>query len=593
MIEQFTIFKKSGIVLWTKEPLDIYGEPVNELIQKVLLEGRASDAQFDHDCFRVKWKFFNELDLVFVAVYQKLLQLSYVDELLIRVQNKFIGQYGKNVQSAVDCLDFSVEYNKVLEEVEMSQLQRRPRKMRGFQKKSDGKIRRGADANVQKRLTKAEKKKEKQIAAGLYQSPAVAVDENEVPENAALNIQRGRRRMMRKFQKKKKDKEVTNEGKKKGKKMTTWNDSLSLDKKISKSQMQKLDKSASDTRGMEAGEAEEKVDLGESMVDVDEYDGGDDDSEDSSLWGFGSTMNFLKGLTGNKQLKRSDLNDALQSMEAQLISKNVARNIASDLCESVATTLVGQKIGTWTSLQKMVKDALSEAVTRVLTPKKSVDVLRSALEAKAKGRPFSIVFIGVNGVGKSTSLSKVCYYLLQKQLSVTIAACDTFRSGAVEQLKIHGRRLGVDIFERGYAKDPAHVATSALREAQRAGTDVVLIDTAGRMQNNTKLMKSLAKLVHDSKPDLVLFVGEALVGNDGVDQLKFFNQALEDNSPGENPRLIDGIVLTKFDTIDDNVGAALSMVYETGQPIIFVGTGQKYTHLRRLNVQTVVRALFR
>lgn len=120
-------------------------------------------------------------------------------------------------------------------------------------------------------------------------------------------------------------------------------------------------------------------------------------------------------------------------------------------------------------------------------------------------------------------------------------------------------------------------------------TDVVLIDTAGRMQNNKPLMKALAKLVNDNNPDLVLFVGEALVGNDGIDQLQLFNRAFQDYG---SSRSIDGIVLTKFDTIDNKVGAALSMVYLTGQPIVFVGTGQKYTHLNRLNVGDVVKALF-
>ena len=112
------------------------------------------------------------------------------------------------------------------------------------------------------------------------------------------------------------------------------------------------------------------------------------------------------------------------------------------------------------------------------------------------------------------------------------------------------------------------------------------------MQNNKPLMVALSKLVSTNQPDLVLFVGEALVGNDGVDQLQMFNQALADSSTTTNPHLIDGMVLTKFDTVDDKVGAALSMSYKTGQPVVFVGTGQKYTSLKKLNIKTVVKALF-
>ena len=172
-----------------------------------------------------------------------------------------------------------------------------------------------------------------------------------------------------------------------------------------------------------------------------------------------------------------------------------------------------------------------------------------------------------------------------------IAACDTFRSGAVEQLNQHAKVLDVPLFERGYAKDPASVAREAQKHANDNGFDCLLIDTAGRMQNNEPLMRALAKLVSSNSPDLVLFVGEALVGNDGVDQLELFDRALADYSDRADPHRIDGIVLTKFDTIDDKVGAAVSMVYKTGQPVMFVGTGQKYTNLKKLNVRTVLRSL--
>lgn len=136
----------------------------------------------------------------------------------------------------------------------------------------------------------------------------------------------------------------------------------------------------------------------------------------------------------------------------------------------------------------------------------------------------SIVFCGVNGVGKSTSLSKVAYYFKSKGLRVLLAACDTYRSGAVEQLNVHVERLGIDLFQRGYSKDPSDVAYNALKYANENEYDVCLIDTAGRMQNNEGLMRDLVKLVNVNKPDLILFVGEALVGNDGVDQLKEFNR---------------------------------------------------------------------
>jgi signal recognition particle receptor subunit alpha len=176
---------------------------------------------------------------------------------------------------------------------------------------------------------------------------------------------------------------------------------------------------------------------------------------------------------------------------------------------------------------------------------------------------------------------------------VTLAACDTFRSGAVEQLRTHARRLQIPIFEKGYERDPAVVAKQAIQEATRTKADVVLVDTAGRMQDNEPLMRALSKLININSPDLVLFVGEALVGNDAVDQLTQFNQKLADLSSVPAARLIDGILLSKFDTVDDKVGAALSMAYVSGALVMFVGCGQSYTDLMQLNVKSIVNTLLK
>lgn len=249
-----------------------------------------------------------------------------------------------------------------------------------------------------------------------------------------------------------------------------------------------------------------------------------------------------------------------------------------------------------------VRNSMEAALKRILTPKTSLDILRDIEQAKLDKRPYSICFIGVNGVGKSTNLSKVCFWLLQNNYKILIAACDTFRSGAVEQLRVHVRNLRalqtsgdgqVELFERGYGKDSAGIAKDAINYATANHFDVVLIDTAGRMQDNEPLMRALSKLVSVNQPDKIIFVGEALVGNEAVDQLTKFNQALKDFSGLQNPRHIDGMILTKFDTIDDKVGAALSMTYITGQPIYFVGTGQTYTDLKNLKVSHVVHSLLK
>jgi len=170
----------------------------------------------------------------------------------------------------------------------------------------------------------------------------------------------------------------------------------------------------------------------------------------------------------------------------------------------------------------------------------------------------------------------------------------------VEQLRVHVRNLNaldqnsnVELYERGYGKDAAGIAKDAVSYAKTNKFDVVLIDTAGRMQDNEPLMRALAKLVTVNNPDKIIFVGEALVGNEAVDQLTKFNQALRDFSGLQNPRHIDGMILTKFDTVDDKVGAALSMTYTTGQPILFVGTGQTYTDLKNMRIGHIIHALLK
>ena len=352
--------------------------------------------------------------------------------------------------------------------------------------------------------------------------------------------------------------------------------------------------------------------LGHAKMDeVDDYDDNDeyedetlnDDkssndsghkSRKSASWFNSMMINFV----GKNELEGRDLGPVMEQLRQRLMSKNVAEEIASKLVASIESALLGQKLDSFTSVRSLARSAMEEALLRILTPRGSTDVLGAIRSSKGRGRPFVIVFIGVNGVGKSTNLSKVAYWLLDNKIKVGIAACDTFRAGAVEQLRTHVQRLAgtfpdVKLYEKGYEKDPAGVASDAIHQATKDGIDAVLVDTAGRMQDNDPLMRALSKLVYANSPDITLFVGEALVGNDAVDQLSKFNQKLIDFAPGSHIRKIDGILLTKFDTIDDKVGAALSMTYTSGAPILFVGSGQTYVDLKKLNVKSIVKALLK
>ncbi|XP_026450973.1 signal recognition particle receptor subunit alpha homolog [Papaver somniferum] len=346
-----------------------------------------------------------------------------------------------------------------------------------------------------------------------------------------------------------------------------------------------------DKRGIEKKEVVVE-NHGKSMMDEkqDEVAGNDPKlNEKMEAW-FSS---IFQSVAGKANLEKSDLQPALKAIKDRLLTKNVAEEIAEKLCESVAASLVGKKLASFTSVSSTVQAAMEDAVVRILTPKHSIDVLRDIHDAKEQGRPYVITFVGVNGVGKSTILAKIAYWLKENDISVMMAACDTFRSGAVEQLRTHARKLQIPIFEKGHEKDPAIVAKQAIQEARRNGSDVVLVDTAGRMQDNEPLMRALSKLVSLNSQDLVLFVGEALVGNDAVDQLSKFNQKLADLSNTPSSTVMDGIVLTKFDCIDDKVGAALSMVYVSRAPVMFVGCGQSYKDLQTLKVKIIVETLLK
>ncbi|VDQ07402.1 unnamed protein product [Trichobilharzia regenti] len=195
-------------------------------------------------------------------------------------------------------------------------------------------------------------------------------------------------------------------------------------------------------------------------------------------------------------LTREDITPCLEQLRERLVGKNVAMSIADRVCASVADRLVGTSLGTFERIYPRVRASLEEVCSRILVSGRRVDVLRDALEARNQGRPYSIVFCGVNGVGKSTNLAKIAFWLIEKNFRVLIAACDTFRSGAVEQLRTHVRKLNFihPSDQHGYGRDAASIARSAINYARDRHFDVVLVDTAGRMQDNEPLMRALASV---------------------------------------------------------------------------------------------------
>lgn len=275
----------------------------------------------------------------------------------------------------------------------------------------------------------------------------------------------------------------------------------------------------------------------------------------TSSWS-SSVTGLLQQLAGNKVLTASDLEKPLEQMEELLIEKNVAREIAANMCATVKSILVGKKLNSLYRVQTAVRQALEKAIGKLL--QNDIDLLRLVLTKRGDSSlfkhrsraPFAITVMGINGIGKTTSLAKLAYYFQTNGCKPLLVAGDTFRSGAVEQLRVHADCLELPLFSQGYSKDPSAVAKAAIQQATEQGNDVVLIDTAGRMQNNVPLMKALGKLVEENKPDCVLLVCEALVGHDGLSQFRMFRQAL-------GSRDIDGLILTKYDTV-----SSCSLVYE-------------------------------
>uniref|UniRef100_A0A673BWN3 SRP54-type proteins GTP-binding domain-containing protein n=1 Tax=Sphaeramia orbicularis TaxID=375764 RepID=A0A673BWN3_9TELE len=559
MLDFFTIFSKGGIVLWCFQGAGVtesFTGPVNALIRSVILQERSGNNSFTHEALSLKYKLDNEFELIFVVGFQKILTLTYVDKFIDDVQLHFRDRYKNELEQKgalkmlTNNFEFDDDFQILLREAEESSKVRSPALMRTF--KESGKSQKTVKSMIEiKGGDKGKEQGGKKNKSTKKEAPAAEPAKGDQAKAPSTNQK------------------------------TTENGDQGLTKEEI---MQK--KREEFFRKRMAGPAEKPT------------------SKKGS--GFGGMFGMLKGLVGSKSLTREDMESVLEKMRDHLIAKNVAADIASQLCDSVAKKLEGKVMGTFTTVASTVKQALQDSLVQILQPKRRVDILRDVMEAQSQRRPFVITFCGVNGVGKSTNLAKISFWLIENGFTVLIAACDTFRAGAVEQLRTHQRRLNslhppeqhggrpvVQLYEKGYGKDAAGIAMEAIAYARNQAFDVVLVDTAGRMQDNAPLMTALAKLIAVNMPDLVLFVGEALVGNEAVDQLVKFNQALADHSMSDKPRLIDGIVLTKFDTIDDKVGAAISMTYITGQPIVFVGTGQTYNDLRSLNARAVVGALMK
>ena len=286
---------------------------------------------------------------------------------------------------------------------------------------------------------------------------------------------------------------------------------------------------------------------------------------------------FTEGFLGSR-LDEAKVDDVLDDLEIALLQSDVALPVVERLRKRLKKDLAGRKLRWGADVEGAVRIALQASVREIL--EQPVPDLLGAIRSKSP-KPYVVMFVGVNGTGKTTTVAKIAGWLRDQKLGVVIAAGDTFRAGAIEQLLVHGERLGIRVIRQQEGSDPAAVAYDAVEHAKAKAVDVVLVDTAGRQHTNENLVEEAKKIRRVVHPDLTLFVGDALSGNDVPEQAKLFTKALE----------VDGLVLTKLDA-DAKGGAALSVSFVTHKPIYFIGVGQGYADLRRFDADWMMRRLF-
>ncbi len=279
----------------------------------------------------------------------------------------------------------------------------------------------------------------------------------------------------------------------------------------------------------------------------------------------------------SKRIKEDPLDEILDELEIILLEADVAYPVAEEIKSGVRENLVGKKYDRSYTLEQVVELSVKDAVRDVL----KINEFDFDEWLDGREKPTVIMFVGINGTGKTTAIAKLTNRIQKQDKTVVLAACDTFRAGAIEQLGIHADKLGCKIVKQDHGADPAAVAFDAIEHAKSKRKDVVFIDTAGRMQTNNNLIEEMKKIVRVAKPDLKIFVGDSLAGNDAIEQAKVFDNAIG----------IDAVILTKIDT-DAKGGAALSIAHTIGKPIAFVCNGQEYDDIIKFNTDWMIDRMF-
>jgi len=325
-----------------------------------------------------------------------------------------------------------------------------------------------------------------------------------------------------------------------------------------------------DTESPATAEAGEPADAGRADA------GGPDEAADDEDGGPGRLKRAAAFATGRVIIEEGDLEDQLWDLEMALLDSDVEMSVAEEMLESIRESLIGEMRAQVDTTEELVTEALRDALLDVIAVGQ-FDFERRVREAD---KPVTIVFTGINGVGKTTTIAKLSQYFEERGLSTVMANGDTYRAGANEQISQHAEALDTEIITHEQGGDPAAVVYDAVEYADANGIDVVLGDTAGRLHTSEDLMEQLSKIDRVVEPDMTLFVDEAVAGQDAVERAREFDDAAA----------IDGAVLTKADA-DSSGGAAISVAYVTGKPVLFLGVGQGYDDIERFEPAALVDSL--
>lgn len=287
---------------------------------------------------------------------------------------------------------------------------------------------------------------------------------------------------------------------------------------------------------------------------------------------------------GQKSISKKDIDSILDELQISLMENDVAHEIADDLTSKIKTEILELKLERDENSDEVITTRLYSFLHELfMSTNVKTDIIQAILDKKkSKAGPYSIVFLGINGTGKTTTVAKFCKLLRDKGISVVLAAADTHRAGAIEQITQHGNNLNVKVISQRYGADPSAVARDALEHAKKNYIEAVLIDTAGRMQTSKNLMEEVSKIIRVIKPDMKIFVGDSLAGNDTVNQAREFFEYTK----------YDGSILTKSDA-DSKGGAAISIAYLTHKPILYLGMGQGYGDLEEFDHDRFLDSIFK